>query len=125
MMDFLEHQRRMMEKTSEFWQEVLSGSPWLKQPDTPFKDMCDIWISNMRSTSDASLSAWKTAMESSEETFFKMLNESKVYGQAVENRLRESWGSVKKAQVAQHQAMRDFLGTMEKVLVRQQQDEPS
>lgn len=118
MQELFEQQKRMMEKTSEFWQEVLSGAPWLKQTAAPFREMCNRCIAGMRSAGDLNLNAWKSMIESSEEAFFKMLKESKIYSQAAEDRLRENWRNLKLAQSAQRDAMEEFLNKMEKALLK-------
>lgn len=118
MLDLFAQQKKMIERTTEFWQEVLSGSPWLSQPEAPFKDVVNRWIAGMRSAGDLNVNAWKSVMDTGEETFFKVIKESRVYGQALEDQLRENWRNFRKVQVAQRDAMEEFLGTIEKALFK-------
>jgi hypothetical protein len=120
MMDVLEQPIKMMQKTTTFWQEMASGAPWMKKPETTLMDFWNQWIAGMRSASELNLNAVKVLVENSEEIFFKMFKESQLYSKSIEEQLRENWEALKNTQKAQQKATEDLLGTMENLLKREE-----
>lgn len=116
MFDAFAQPMKMMERTTAMWQDMVNSSPWFKKQDVSFTEMWNPWLASVRSTNDLTTSASKILLEHGEEVFFKMLKESKLYNQAVESQIRENWESVKKAQSAQREAVEGFLGKMESLL---------
>jgi hypothetical protein len=109
---------KMMERTTAMWQDMVSSSPWFKKQDCSFAEMWNPWLASVRSTNDLNTSASRILLEHSEEVFFKMLKESKLYSQVVESQIRENWEAVKKTQNAQREAIEGFLGKIESFLVK-------
>ena len=109
---------KMRERTTAMWQEMVNTSPWFKQQDVSFAEVWHPWLARMRSTNDLTTSASKILLEHSEEVFFKMMKESKLYNQVIESQLRENWEAVKKAQSSQRETFEGFLGKMESFLAK-------
>lgn len=118
MLDVFEQPIKMMERTTAMWQDMVSGSPWLKKQDVSFGDMWNPWLASMRSTNELANSAWKILLEHGEDVFFKMLKESRLYNQSIESQIRESWEAVKKTQHAQREAVEGLLEKMESLLAK-------
>ena len=121
MLDVFAQPIKMMEKTTAMWQDMVSGSPWLKKQDVSLAEMWNPWLTSMRSTNDLATSAWKILLEHGEDVFFKMLKESKLYNQSVESQIRDSWEAVKKAQNVQRDAVEGLLEKMESLLAKKEE----
>jgi hypothetical protein len=113
MFELLQQPIQMMERTASFWQNMAADGPWLKNCEALDMNVWGRWITMMRAANEMSNNAWKTMVEGSEETFFKMLKESRLYGQTLEAQLRDGWANVKQSQTTRKEAIEEILGKME------------
>jgi hypothetical protein len=119
-MELFEQPIKMMEKTTELWQEMINNSLWLKKPETTLAQLWSPWLAGLKSANELNCSACKILMDQGEDMFFRMLKESRLYSQSVESQIRERWETVKKTHSAQREAMESLLGKMESVLARKE-----
>ncbi len=120
MKEFFDQTTKMMENAWENWQRTVGQAPWLKQPQSPPVGSWSSWFATIRSTYDLNMGAWKTMLEHSEEAFFSMLKDSPIHSESFEAQLRQIWATMKTAQEAQHQVIRDGFRQMESMLKEKQ-----
>jgi hypothetical protein len=116
MEEMMEQATKMMESMWGPWRKMMAEPPWLKQPNAPFMSTWKPWISTMRSTYETNMSAWNTFMERGEEAFFKMFKEAPFYNEALDDRIREIWDGIAKAQKTQQDVVAQGLTKMEEML---------
>lgn len=116
MRELFEQTTKMMEKSWNLWQQMVEDSPLMKKPEVTFWGKWSPWIATMRSTYEVNMNAWKTFVENSEQTFFKMFKESPLYNESLETQMRGIWDGLKKAQDVQQEAVKEQLSKMEDLL---------
>ena len=112
MKELFEQTTKMMEKSWNLWQKMVEDSPLMKKPEVTFWGKWSPWVATMRSTYEINMSAWKTFVENSEQTFFKMFKESPFYNESLETQMRGIWDGLKKAQELQQEAVKEQLTKM-------------
>lgn len=116
MKDLFDQWTNTMEKMWEPWQQIMTGEPFAQKAEIPFAGNWSSLIAAMRSTYDVNTAWWQTFIDQGEGLFFKMYKESPVYNQAVEERIRESWDTIKKAQATQQNLIKEQFEKIESLL---------
>ena len=116
MKDLFEQATKSMEKTWDQWQKMVAKAPLWQEPEALSLSKWSSWIATTRSTYDVNMSVWKTFVEQSEETFFKMFKQSPLWNEQLESQMRDVWNGMKKAQETQHELINDQWEKMENLL---------
>ncbi len=116
MKDMFEQWTRTMEKMWEPWQQMMKDSPLGRNVEVPFSGNWRSLIAAMRSTHEVNTAWWQTFMDNGEGLFFRMFKESPLYNENVEERMRESLDTIKKAQAVQQQLIKEQFDKIESLL---------
>lgn len=114
MENMFDQSRKMMDQAQEQWRKMIGENPlWPKSGDQMFQENMAGWMSTMSSAFDANMDAWNSFMEKNQELFFKMYKDSPFYNEAIEERMKESWDNILKAQKQYQDMVKDGFGKLE------------
>ena len=116
MKDMFEQWTKTMERMWEPWQQMMKDSPLGQKAEIPFADNWRSLIAAMRSTYEVNTAWWQTFMDHGEGLLFRMFKESPLYNDTVEQRMRASWETIKKAHATQQDLIKEQFDKIESVL---------
>lgn len=116
MKDMFEQWTKTMEKMWEPWQQLMKDSPLAKKAEIPYKENWRSMIEAMRSSYEVNTAWWQTFIDHCEGLLFRMLKESPLYSEVVEDKMRESLDAIKKAHSTQQVLVREQFDKIESML---------
>jgi hypothetical protein len=119
-----EQTTKMMEQAYEQWRTMIGDSPFFpKAGGAFFQNNMSKWIESMNSTYASNMEAWDKFMQQNEEILFKMFRESPLYNETAENKMRDAWSAIVKAQKTYQDIVRESLATIENSVKESQEKE--
>lgn len=88
---------------------MMTGFPLGVKPPMNMQGAWSLWLEAAQAGYEMNVTWWRTFMNQSEEMFFQALKESPMRTDALEQQMRELWASVKKAQQAQQDTIKEQL----------------
>jgi hypothetical protein len=116
MKEMFDQTTKNMEQAWDMWQQMIAKGPWWQEPEGSFMKQWKSWVATTRSTFDTNMDVWKTFVEQSEDSFFKMFKQSPLYNENMESRMREVWDGLKKAQQSQQEIIKSQWEKMEELM---------
>ncbi|MDQ7784078.1 MAG: hypothetical protein RDU20_14435 [Desulfomonilaceae bacterium] len=116
MKDMFDQWTKTMENMWEPWRQMMKDAPSPSKADIPFADNWRSLIGAMRSTYEVNTSWWRTFMDHGEGLLFRMFKESPLYNEAMEERMRESMDTIKKANDKQLDLIKEQFDKIESML---------
>jgi hypothetical protein len=106
MKECIEQSTKRMQETWSQWEQMVYELPWMDKSEASLLRWSP-GISAMRTTFDTNMRTWKTFVEHSECTFFKMLEQFPFHNGMTESAFRRAWDSMKQA----HESYREIVET--------------
>lgn len=117
-----EQTTKMMEQAYEQWRTMIGESPLFpKAGGGLFHDNIGKWMASMNTTYTSGMEAWNKFIRQNEELLFKMFRESPFYNEVAENRMRDAWAAMVKAQKTYQDVVKESMATIESSLKESQE----